>query len=112
MIENIEPYLIQYLVRQRRASSHPYSEFDGIATIIVFAEARQIAFSRAVRFLACNGLEINNFVRIHKIRRSELSGLDPRFQSVYAKAEYFGVGLHCEFFSAVSPYGDGSDKSA
>ncbi len=94
----LHPFFIQYHVRQLPQPTPTNCPREGMATIVVFADSREVACARASRMIAENKLEIIGLARIHLIGQQALDGLNSIVLSLYRRAELYGVSLHCDYW--------------
>lgn len=70
------------------------TEHAGIATVIVFAETREIAQSRAGRLLSQENHQITGIIRLQPLNENNLLMFGSVLKSLYCRAELYGAAIH------------------
>jgi hypothetical protein len=98
---DLDAFFIQCSVTQCPPEYPSEASASGLATIIVFADNLDIARARAGKVIADNKLATIKLKRILRINRANLYMLNSTLLSLYRKAELYGIGFHCDFWSII-----------
>lgn len=98
---NFDAFFIQCSITQRAPDYPSDAKSTGLATIIVFANNIDIARAYAGRIIADNKLAIVRLRHIQRINTENIPMLNGTLLSLYKKAELYGIGFHCDFWSTI-----------
>ncbi|MBT8362605.1 MAG: hypothetical protein HKP41_10350 [Desulfobacterales bacterium] len=96
---NFDAFFIQCSIAQSSPDYPSDAKATGLATIIVFANNIDIARAYAGRIIADNNLAIVRLKHIQRINIENIPMLNSTLLSLYKKAELYGIGFHCDFWS-------------
>ena len=96
---NPDAFFIQCSITHRSPDYPSDAKATGLATVIVFANNIDIARAYAGRIIADNKLATVRLKHIQRINPENIPMLNSTLLSLYEKAELYGVGFHCDFWS-------------
>ncbi len=91
-------YFIQYHTCLNHSDEHVFPRAEGLATVIVFAEDKSQALSRAGKLIAKEDLQISGFLRMSTLKDRNQQMFCAILKSLFRRAELYGAALHFDPF--------------
>jgi len=91
-------YFIQYHTCFDQPDKQSTPNAEGLATVIVFAENKCQALSRAGKLIAKEDLQISGFLKMSVLQERNQQMFCAVLKSLFRRAELYGAALHLDPF--------------